>query len=576
MDEGGVVEMDAAHDADMHKPDVDEMEPDAELDSGLDASDPLLDATIEAGADADAAEPTWPYVPSNVDVEDGVLSALDREDIALDCATTAIINSSDPPSASGFCAAVPELVVIEQQNGGGDVLVVVMSSLSIEATSTLKLVGSRPIVLLVEGDVSVAGLIDASADGAVSGPGGNLSCAGSTGTTGNDAPTTNNGAYGASGGGGGGFGSAGTASGPSGSTSAVAGGAVSGDGTLVPLRGGCSGGRGGFGDGPAPMPMMHPHGGGGGGALQLSVAGAFELTGVINAGGGGGAAGRNIQGGGGGGGSGGAVLIEAEMLLIDDAAVIAVNGGAGGGGQPTSGMLSSTAGGDGLASTMNAMPGFGSGTASDGGRGAAIGGAPTTGGVPMFTGSGCPTTLLCLWGGGGGGGGGVGRIQVRGARACALPGIYSPAPAIDCESCGACPSPPDFTCSMRAFETSVYSLCPSQVAHSAARTQCQSAGQELLKIDDPDENAFLASLINSDVWLGASDVVEGDWRWLVDNTQLWSGDEEGAAVGAAFTSWVADEEPNGTGDCARLMPDGDWEDEDCLDTLPFVCEHTQP
>jgi hypothetical protein len=567
MDEGGLG-MDATLDSDTSDRDAEDGEPDAETDAAPDANeDP--DALIDAGQDADVPDPIWPYVPSNLDVEDDVLSGLERNDIALDCESMAIIDSSDPPSVTGFCDAAPEFAVVDQLGDGGEVLAVVMSSLSIDATSTLKLVGSRPIVLLVEGDVSVAGTIDASAEGSESGPGGNRDCAGSTGATGNDAPTTNMGAYGASGGGGGGFGSPGMASGVSGTTPSVAGGMMIGDPTLVPLRGGCSGGAGGLGDA---APSKAP-GGGGGGAVQISVVGTFELTGVIlAAGGGGGAPTANIQGGGGGGGSGGAVLIEAETYAIDAAAIVAVNGGAGGGGQPTvTNMLTSTAGGDGLPSTATSTPGTGTGSGGDGGRGAALGGAPTAGGTGLMAASITCPPIACLWGGAGGGGGGIGRIRIRNASGCVLPGIFSPAPVVDCESCGACPAQPDFTCTPLSSGTSLYSLCPTARAWSTARMQCTSVGLDLVKIDDEVENDFVLAQIADETWLGAGDTVEDDWRWVADNSQFWSGDEDGDPVASAFNDWETGDEPNGSGDCARIT-EGGWLDTDCADPLPFLCE----
>jgi hypothetical protein len=130
---------------------------------------------------------------------------------------------------------------------------------------------------------------------------------------------------------------------------------------------------------------------------------------------------------------------------------------------------------------------------------------------------------------------------------------------------------PHFTCTALGSGTRVYSLCPAELGWSAARTQCMSVGLDLVKIDDALENDFVLSQIAEGTWIGAGDPVEDDWRWIVDNSQFWSGDEDGAAVANAFNDWVTGDEPNGTGDCARVTANG-WLDTDCMDPLPFLCE----
>jgi hypothetical protein len=564
MEEGGTAE-DTGVDAEP-PPDATDLQ-DAQTDADPHVDEP--DAEVDAGVDAFVPEPIWPYVPSNIDVGDDVLDGLERADVVLDCGATATIDSTDPPSTSGFCNETPELVFYDQPGDGGQVLIAVFGSLQIDAGTTLRLSGAVPIVLFVEGNATVAGIIDASADGPANGPGvDDLVCAGATGGIGVAAPTSSNGAYGASGGSGGGFGSAGSASGASGMTTAIAGGTISGDATLVPLRGGCRGGAGGLGE----DAVTNAAAGGGGGAVQLSVAGHLALMGVITAAGGGGGVGEGYQAGGGGGGSGGAVLLEAATFAIDPAAIVAVNGGGGGGGQLTIGTMASTAGGDGAASTTPSTGGFGAGTGGDGGRGAALGGPATTGGVSTSYGSGCPSTILCSWGGGGGGAGGVGRIRVRGASSCGMPGIFSPAPSVACESCGSCPAQPDLSCVARELDSRLYAVCSSEVSATVARTLCQSVDLELVKIDSLTEDSALIAQIAADTWhwIGAADSVEGDWRWLVDNSQFWSGNEEGDPVGGAYEAWQSGE-PSGSGDCARMSDDG-WSDLDCMDELPFICE----
>jgi hypothetical protein len=277
-----------------------------------------------------------------------------------------------------------------------------VASVTIAAGADVEVRGSRPLVLLVGGDVMIEGVLDASggcSDGTKPCPGPGGGAGGTTGeaagcgkgargtdTSGGDYPTH------ARGGGGGGAREPG-AIGAGGTPGGVACGPTS----LEPLAGGSGGGRGGATAGGA--------GGGGGGALQISAAGAItiEASGVIDAGGAGGQTGQGTLDGGGGGGAGGAVLLEAERVTV--AGVIATNGGAGGGHAPNLGN-----GEDGRRSAMPALGPTGSWGGGDGGTGTI---APKPGRAPDH---------------GGGGGGAAGRIRILGV-ARDLTGVISPAAA---------------------------------------------------------------------------------------------------------------------------------------------------
>ncbi|HLU65232.1 MAG TPA: hypothetical protein VKZ63_03115 [Kofleriaceae bacterium] len=142
--------------------------------------------------------------------------------------------------------------------------------------------------------------------------------------------------------GGGGGGHAGPGDKGAGDTPENAGGAATGDETLVPPRGGdpAAGarGHGGGGGGGGLLSGTGGHGGGGGGVIELTSGGVVRITeaGSIRAAGGDGA---DATGGGGGGGSGGGVLIRAAAEL-DAAGVtprVSAPGGAGGEGDSRGG-----------------------------------------------------------------------------------------------------------------------------------------------------------------------------------------------------------------------------------------------
>ena len=285
----------------------------------------------------------------------------------------------------------------------GTLGVLAMDGLVVAAGADVRIEGSRPLALLVDGDVTIDGVLDVSGGctngdkycaGAGGGAGGTdaaLAVGCGRGVRGNDMADT--GSSHAEGGGGagareaGGGGAGGTAAGPScGST------------TLVPLAGGSGGGRGGASSG--------GDGGGGGGGLQITAAGTLTVsaTGVIDAGGAGGQGGQTSSGGGGGGGSGGAILLEAAIVRV--LGVAAANGGAGGGHEPDPGN-----GEDARRSTTTAKGDVGDWGGGDGGTGTI---SPATGRTANDH--------------GGGGGGAAGRIRVLGATRD-LSGVVSPGAA---------------------------------------------------------------------------------------------------------------------------------------------------
>jgi len=124
-----------------------------------------------------------------------------------------------------------------------------------------------------------------------------------------------------------------------------------------------------------------------------------------------------------------------------------------------------------------------------------------------------------------------------------------------------------------------YCLCNSTRNWVAARAACQSVGLDLVRIDSLAEESFLTMRFTfRRYWIGATDVaVEGDFRW-VDGTLFWTGGPTGAAVGGAYTNWLAGQPSDlgGTdvGDCALVETTGGWRDDICdsVRTHRFACE----
>lgn len=284
------------------------------------------------------------------------------------------------------------------QTGAPAILIVAVDELHVQGGGVLGASGSRALAIVSASNITVDGLLYAGGFEDSTGPGADhaVACADGIGADGT-AQTTSMMKTGGSGGGGGGYGQ----DGGTGAKVHDSGGAdsdkgrKSGNKSLVPLRGGCSGGDGGHtGGGRA---------GGGGGAVQLVAAEDVVVNtgGAVTASGGGGRAPTASNSGGGGGGSGGAVLVEADAITVLGA--ITANGGAGGEGSRTG--SSADAGENGHSS--DATPAAGGSSFSSGGDGG-DGGTRSAGAEPGQEGeSSAPQAA-----GGGGGGGGVGRIRL--------------------------------------------------------------------------------------------------------------------------------------------------------------------
>jgi hypothetical protein len=298
-------------------------------------------------------------------------------DVMLNCGVSTF--DSTTLTFGNWCGQNLPAPVVRTQAGGPEIVVLAARHFTIAAGATLRLTGSRPVVLAVFGNATVAGTVDANASGATPGAGGNATCT----ATRKGGEGTGSASGGASGGGGGGFGTAGAAGGDGGQgvpgVAGVAGGTV----PLVPLVGGCPGGLGGG--------CATNLGGAGGGSIQFSVAGTLSISGTVRANGGIGVAGCASEGGGGGGGSGGGILLEGSTVTSSASAVVQANGGKGGDG------ASGGVGGRGGTGTLTPLKGDNSSTD-----------------------------------GGGGGGGSVGRIRIHGIAACTTGGAISPAASLAC------------------------------------------------------------------------------------------------------------------------------------------------
>lgn len=370
-------------------------------------------APVDTLPDAPDSGPSIPQDIVHVPEDAWLISEQDvvwAADVAID--TTALTIGG--PGADGMPALM--FVASPHSPEGPELALLYLADLTVAEGVTVRVTGSRPLVVIASGNIALGGVIDAGAHGAEPGPGGGGNGPGpGAGQSG-----LHQGAYLDPGGGGAGHATAGARGGDACegdcAVDAVApggaGGPMYGDVAVAVLGGGSGGGQSGAGGLFACPPAV---GGAGGGAVQLYATGAITVaaSGGISAGGGGGGGGFGFfcsDSGGGGGGSGGVVYLQARAIEL--AGVLAANGGGGG---SDGGALDGRPGADGALGAEPAAGGVPSDADSAGGAGGTGSLAPASG----------PDVNGAL--NGGGGGGAVGYIVLH-CTDFAGAGVISPAP----------------------------------------------------------------------------------------------------------------------------------------------------
>ncbi|XP_042081191.1 CD209 antigen-like protein A isoform X2 [Haplochromis burtoni] len=115
----------------------------------------------------------------------------------------------------------------------------------------------------------------------------------------------------------------------------------------------------------------------------------------------------------------------------------------------------------------------------------------------------------------------------------------------------------------RKFSCSCYLLSENSGSWQSARKHCTDQGADLVVIDSPEEQNFIASFTQKETWIGLSDIEqEGTWKW-VDGTPL------------TLQYWASLQPDNllFREDCAHIRyQETSWNDERCENSLQWVCE----
>src|SRR5664279_2363165 len=159
-----------------------------------------IDAPSGSGSDGSVVPPP----PEHLTNDDGQPGTM-----PLVLAGSVTINTGNLTILSSTTTVVADFDVRHQINGGGEVAVLHVSALTVMANAQVRVIGSRPLIVVASGAIEVAGTLDAAARGVTPGAGGSASGMGS----GFGARGAHNGTYSDTGGGGAGFGNIGAVGG---------------------------------------------------------------------------------------------------------------------------------------------------------------------------------------------------------------------------------------------------------------------------------------------------------------------------------------------------------------------------
>jgi hypothetical protein len=108
-----------------------------------------------------------------------------------------------------------------------------------------------------------------------------------------------------------------------------------------------------------------------------------------------------------------------------------------------------------------------------------------------------------------------------------------------------------------------YWLVTQNAKQAQAATACMNAGAHLVTITSSAEQSAVVALGNTERWTdlyrttGAA--TDANYAWLTGESRN------------GYSAW-APNEPNNTGQCATLLGTGLWNDQNCGQSLDYICE----
>jgi cysteine-rich repeat protein len=106
-----------------------------------------------------------------------------------------------------------------------------------------------------------------------------------------------------------------------------------------------------------------------------------------------------------------------------------------------------------------------------------------------------------------------------------------------------------------------YTRVDTTIDWMSAANDCLTRGGYLVSINTAEENAFVTGLLTATSWIGLDDLHEANFYWQDDETPM------------AYSNFEAGQPNGGVGqNCVAQTMVGEWQDRDCANTMPYVCE----
>ncbi len=134
---------------------------------------------------------------------------------------------------------------------------------------------------------------------------------------------------------------------------------------------------------------------------------------------------------------------------------------------------------------------------------------------------------------------------------------------------------PDIDCDYAEHGGHEYWFCRNNREWDVAKDKCAAVGMHLARIDDAAENSFIYDNIFHSSWIGATDEgSEGDWSWIDDDAEFWTGGRSGSAASGFYANWDWWEpDDDQYQNCALInYYGGEWSDRYCGYEKDYVCE----
>jgi hypothetical protein len=145
-----------------------------------------------------------------------------------------------------------------------------------------------------------------------------------------------------------------------------------------------------------------------------------------------------------------------------------------------------------------------------------------------------------------------------------------------------CADYPTLPADARCFDdaTHAYLFRSETKPFTIAAAQCRFYDMHLVSIESPTEDAFILQSAGKITqpsqfdyfWIGGSTIGSpGTWHWT-DGSVFWTGGTNGQQIGDAYFNWRSDSPMNTGSDSCAFSDDAGWQDGDCTQNRPYVCE----